>query len=167
MHAEATLIRAGLILTATGVVSAAIAEHRLDPANICLEITESVLMGEPDRVVGVLRRLHALGVRVAIDDFGAGYSSLAYIHRLPVDRIKIDRSFVGAMARDERTAAIVQATIDLAHRLDLEVVAEGVEDGKTLAELRRLGCDIVQGYFVARPMPAATLDRWLREDRRP
>lgn len=134
---------------------------------LILEITESVLMGEPDRVVGVLRRLHALGVRVAIDDFGAGYSSLAYIHRLPVDRIKIDRSFVGAMARDERTAAIVQATIDLAHRLDLEVVAEGVEDGKTLAELRRLGCDIVQGYFVARPMPAATLDRWLREDRRP
>jgi diguanylate cyclase (GGDEF)-like protein/PAS domain S-box-containing protein len=133
------------------------------PGALVLEITESLLMADAERTIGVLRRLRALGARLAIDDFGAGYSSLAYLDRLPIDRVKIDRSFVSALRRDARTATIVEATIALAHRLDLEVVAEGVEDATTLALLTDLGCDVAQGYHLARPMPAPALAAWLEQ----
>jgi diguanylate cyclase (GGDEF)-like protein len=127
-----------------------IESHRLE-----LEITESLIMGDPERVRGVVEGLKGIGVRLAIDDFGTGYSSLSYLKTLPVDLIKIDRSFVMGMAADESDAAIVQSTVELAHNLGLEVVAEGVEDAQTLAALARFGCDFAQGYFIARPCEAS------------
>jgi diguanylate cyclase len=132
------------------VERAGIEPHRLE-----LEITESLIMGDPDRVRAVVERLKEIGVRLAIDDFGTGYSSLSYLKSLPVDVIKIDRSFVMAMATDESDAAIVQSTIELAHNLGLKVVAEGVEDAETLAQLAQHGCDFAQGYFIARPCDVA------------
>jgi diguanylate cyclase (GGDEF)-like protein len=123
----------------------------IEPHRLELEITESLIMGDPDRVRAVVERLKEIGVRLAIDDFGTGYSSLSYLKTLPVDVIKIDRSFVMAMATEEGDAAIVRSTVELAHNLGLEVVAEGVEDAETLAQLARFGCDYAQGYFIARP----------------
>jgi diguanylate cyclase (GGDEF)-like protein len=128
---------------------------RVEPHRLELEITESLIMGDPQRVREVVERLKAIGVRLAIDDFGTGYSSLSYLKSLPIDVIKIDRSFVMAMGENESDAAIVRSTIDLAHNLDLAVVAEGVEDAETLAELARWGCDFAQGYFISRPCDAA------------
>jgi diguanylate cyclase (GGDEF)-like protein len=127
----------------------------IEPQRLELEITESLIMGDPDRVRGVVERLKQIGVRIAIDDFGTGYSSLSYLKTLPVDVIKIDRSFVMGMATDESDAAIVQSTIELAHNLGLGVVAEGVEDAETLEALAQFGCDVAQGYFIARPCGAA------------
>jgi diguanylate cyclase (GGDEF)-like protein len=123
--------------------------HRLE-----LEITESVIMSEPTRVREVLARLKAIGVRLAIDDFGTGYSSLGYLKTLSVDVLKIDRSFVMAMETSEPDRAIVRSTIELAHNLGLAVVAEGVESAATLDELARYGCDLAQGFHIARPCPA-------------
>jgi len=114
-------------------------------------------MSEPERVLAVLEEVRALGVGLAVDDFGTGYSSLAHLARLPVDTIKIDRSFVGGLDADEGRRAIVAATIDLGHTLGLRVVAEGVEDDRAVEELRALGCDIGQGYGLGRPVPADEL----------
>ena len=131
-------------------------EHfAVDPTRLELEITERVIMADPVRVKNVVERLKLIGVRLAIDDFGTGYSSLSYLKSLPLDVIKIDRSFVMGMDRPS-DRAIVRSTIDLGHNLGLTVVAEGVEDQETLDELNRYGCDLVQGYLIARP--AATLD---------
>ena len=105
-----------------------------------------------------------MGVRLAIDDFGTGYSSLAYLKRLPVDELKIDKSFVIGLVRDPDDAAIVRATIDLAHHMGLTVTAEGVEDRNVLETLRRFGCDHAQGMYVSRPLPAAEFERWSRQD---
>jgi diguanylate cyclase len=127
----------------------------VDATRLELEITERVIMADPVRVKNVVERLKRIGVRLAIDDFGTGYSSLSYLKSLPLDVIKIDRSFVMGMDR-ESDRAIVRSTIDLGHNLGLTVVAEGVEDQETLDELSRYGCDLVQGYLIARP--AATLD---------
>ena len=127
----------------------------VEPHRLELEITESLIMGDPQRVREVVERLKEIGVRLAIDDFGTGYSSLSYLKTLPVDVIKIDRSFVMAMRENESDAAIVRSTIDLAHNLDLAVVAEGVEDAETLVELARCGCDFAQGYYIARPCEPA------------
>jgi diguanylate cyclase (GGDEF)-like protein len=126
----------------------------VEPAWLELEITESVIMGDPGRVREVLERLKAIGVRLAIDDFGTGYSSLSYLKNLPVDILKIDRSFVMAMDANDDDRAIVRSTIDLAHNLGLSVVAEGVDSSQTLAELARYGCDVAQGFHIARPCPA-------------
>lgn len=129
------------------------------PTNmLTLEITEGTVMADPVRAAAALGELHAMGVKIAIDDFGTGYSSLVHLRRLPVDQIKIDRSFVMNMDRDDNDAAIVRSTIDLAHNLGLRVVAEGVESGYHLQRLAELGCDLAQGYFVARPALAASLD---------
>jgi EAL domain-containing protein (putative c-di-GMP-specific phosphodiesterase class I) len=114
-------------------------------------------MSEPERVLEMLRRVDALGVGLAVDDFGTGYSSLAHLGRLPVDTIKIDRSFVSGMIEDESNRAIVAATIELGHALGLRVVAEGIETAETAAELRALGCDIGQGYGLGQPVPADQL----------
>jgi EAL domain-containing protein (putative c-di-GMP-specific phosphodiesterase class I) len=126
------------------------------------EISEHTVMADQRRALDVLERLRALGVRLSLDDFGTGHSSLAYLKRLPLDEVKIDRSFVIGMADDADDAAIVRSTIDLARHLGLEVVAEGVETEATLRDLAGLSCHVAQGYFVSRPLPADELDPWLR-----
>jgi diguanylate cyclase (GGDEF)-like protein len=130
---------------------------------LTLEITENSLMAEPERAIEALEQLRRLGVRLSVDDLGTGYSSLAYLQRLPVDEVKIDRSFVQGMP-DEAAEAIVGAIVDLGHRLGRQVVAEGVETEEAYDRLRDLGCDTAQGYWVSRPLPAdavaAFLDRW-------
>ncbi len=142
-------------------VSAALQAAELPAGMLCLEITESALMEDPLSAQSTLRRLRDLGVATSIDDYGTGYSSLAYIKQLAVNELKIDRAFVGGMEADRSNAAIVRSTIELGHNLGLTVVAEGVETEHELAELRRFGCDEAQGYFFARPMPAPALERWL------
>jgi EAL domain-containing protein (putative c-di-GMP-specific phosphodiesterase class I) len=130
-------------------------------SSLLLEITESLIMTEPERAINTLTELRMLGVRLAIDDFGTGYSSLAYLHRLPVHEIKIDKSFVAAMAGKADRSNIVRASIELGHGLQLESVAEGVEDARTWDLLRLLGCDLAQGYFISRPMLAEQVLPWL------
>jgi diguanylate cyclase (GGDEF)-like protein/PAS domain S-box-containing protein/excisionase family DNA binding protein len=132
------------------------------PEALRVELTESAIMTDADRALSVLTQLHTQGVRISVDDFGTGYSSLSYLHRLPVDEIKIDRSFVQQMATADRDAAIVTSTIGLGRGLGLRVVAEGVEDQATWDLLAGLGCDVVQGYFVSRPLPATAFVGWLR-----
>jgi len=112
------------------------------------------MLADDPGAISALDRLHAHGVRIAIDDFGTGYSSLAYLRRIPVDTIKIDRSFIANIDRSGQDATIVTAIIAMAHALDLDVTAEGVERREQLDVLERLGCDAVQGYFLARPLPA-------------
>jgi diguanylate cyclase (GGDEF)-like protein/PAS domain S-box-containing protein len=129
----------------------------VDPQNLCLEITESVLMEDAEAVISVVERVRALGIRLSIDDFGTGYSSLGYLKRFPVDAVKIDRSFVNGLGADRGDSAIVSAVIGLAHALDLQVVAEGVETEHQLAELVALGCDEAQGYYFAPPQPVQDL----------
>jgi EAL domain-containing protein (putative c-di-GMP-specific phosphodiesterase class I) len=130
---------------------------------LCLEITESLIMDDPTKALSALGRLHRLGVRLSIDDFGTGYSSLAYLKKLPVQELKIDRSFVMHMSDDVGDAAIVRSTIDLAHNMGLRVVAEGIETAEIYQQLRNLGCDEAQGYFMSRPLPAAQIEPWLRQ----
>jgi diguanylate cyclase (GGDEF)-like protein/PAS domain S-box-containing protein len=137
-----------------------IAHYGVRPERISLEITESVAMAEPERTLRVLLRLHDLGVHLAIDDFGTGHSSLAYLRRLPVQTLKIDRSFVAGLTRDEASRSIVKATVELGHALGLEVTAEGVEDDEQLRAVRELGCDHAQGFLIARPMSAADMPSW-------
>ena len=138
-----------------------IREAGADPRELVLEITEGVIMSEPERVLQILRRLKRPGVRIAVDDFGTGYSSLAYLHRLPVDEIKIDKSFISAMAGDVSKSNIVRAAVDLGHSLRLEVVAEGIEDTQTWDLLTALGCDVAQGYYISRPLAAAAAEEWM------
>jgi EAL domain-containing protein (putative c-di-GMP-specific phosphodiesterase class I) len=138
-------------------VQRALADHALKADALEVEITESVLMADPQRASRTLEALHALGVHIAIDDFGTGYSSLAYLKRFPAQTVKIDRSFVSGLPQDRDDAAITQAVIAMAHSLGLEVVAEGVETQAQLDYLRRLHCDQAQGYLIGRPMPAAQL----------
>jgi EAL domain-containing protein (putative c-di-GMP-specific phosphodiesterase class I) len=132
------------VLTATG----------LPPAQLTLEVTESVLVQDVDRVVDRLRTLRTLGVRIAIDDFGTGYSSLSYLRRLPADTIKIDRSFVIDLAQDGASRTLVSSIIELARSLQLDVVAEGVEDAAQRSVLQSLQCSHAQGFLFARPQPA-------------
>ena len=131
--------------------------HGVPPERLRLEITEDTLMADPGRAAGVLAGLRTMGVGLSIDDFGTGYSSLSYLQRLPVSELKIDRCFVRDVARNPSDAAIVRATIDMARTLGLRTVAEGVEDEAGLATLRELGCDMVQGFHLGRPMAAADL----------
>lgn len=128
-------------------------ETGCDPALLELEITESSVMDDPDSALAILRELHDMGLRIAMDDFGTGYSSLSYLKRFPLDVLKIDRSFVADVPGDEDDEAIIDAIIAMAHRLKLKVIAEGVEEAEQLDFLRMHGCDRVQGYFFARPMP--------------
>jgi diguanylate cyclase (GGDEF)-like protein/PAS domain S-box-containing protein len=136
-------------------IRALIAEARVDPALIELEITESQLMQDPDHAIRVMHSLSSAGIGIAIDDFGTGYSSLSYLTRFPVSSLKIDRSFVADVLTDDADGAIVRAIIDMAHTLGFTVVAEGVETEAQAAFLRGLNCEQAQGYLFARPMPAA------------
>ncbi len=137
-------------------------QQNLAPDALAVEITESVLMADPQRANRTLQALHGLGVHISIDDFGTGYSSLAYLKRFPAQTVKIDRSFVNGLPVDRDDAAITQAVIAMAHSLGLAVVAESVETQAQLDFLRRLACDEVQGYFIGRPMPAAQLQARLQ-----
>ncbi|MGY1815637.1 putative bifunctional diguanylate cyclase/phosphodiesterase [Blastococcus sp. SYSU D00820] len=135
--------------------------HGVRPQSLTLEVTESVLLSDPERSLQVIQALADLGTTVSIDDFGTGYSSLAYLRALPVGELKLDRSFTAELLTDARTEAIVASTVELAHRLGLRVVAEGVEDEATLARLAALGCDESQGYLHSRGLPADELVSWL------
>ncbi len=130
---------------------------------ISFEITESAILDDPDRGIKSLERLSAFGCRLAIDDYGTGYSSLAYLRRLPVHELKLDKSLVAGMMGDTSDALIVRSTIELAHKLGLSVVAEGVEDEATLEGLRKLGCDVIQGFLLSHPLEATELVAWMRE----
>ena len=129
------------------------------------ELSEHTVMADPRRAGEVLDRLRALGVRLSLDDFGTGQSSLSYLKRLPLDEVKIDRAFVAGIVGDDHDALIVRSTIDLARNLGLEVVAEGVEGADVLQRLRSLRCDEAQGFHLSRPLPAEALVEWLRERR--
>jgi diguanylate cyclase (GGDEF)-like protein len=135
-------------------------KHGLPPQALQLEITESMIMSDPERALATVNQLSRLGVRLAVDDFGTGHSSLANLRRLPIDELKIDRSFVTPMLNDENDLIIVRSTINMAHDLGLRTIAEGVEDAATLAELSELGCDLVQGYHFSKPVPAEKFISW-------
>jgi diguanylate cyclase (GGDEF)-like protein len=138
-----------------------LSDHGVPPEALKLEITESMIMSDPDRALATITHLSALGVRFSVDDFGTGYSSLAYLSRLPIDELKIDRSFVSPMLTDASDLIIVRSTINLAHDLGLTIVAEGVEDEPTLRWLAQLGCDRAQGFHIARPMNPAAFASWI------
>ncbi|MFJ6836686.1 putative bifunctional diguanylate cyclase/phosphodiesterase [Streptomyces sp. NPDC091209] len=144
-----------------GAVAARLARHGVPPGALQLEITEHVLLEDPQRAADTLAALTAHGVKMSLDDFGTGYSSLVHLRRLPVSELKIDRSFVARLAVDTEDAEIVRCTVDLAHSLGLLVVAEGVEDDETWERLRDLGCDAVQGWLVAAAMPPEEATAWL------
>ncbi len=135
-------------------VRRAVVENGLGPGVLTLEVTETALLVDPRDAAAVLAALREAGARVSIDDFGTGYTSLTMLRQLAVDELKIDRTFVAAAAQAPADAAIVQALVDLAHRLSLDVVAEGVEDARTAAVVRDLGADVLQGFHFARPVPA-------------
>ena len=147
------------------IVSHLLERYAIPADLICLEITESGFMEDPAHAQRILEQLHDIGVHLSIDDYGTGYSSLSYIARLPVDELKIDRSFVSRMTQDDITSMIVRSTIELGHSLGLKVVAEGVEDEASFRFLRELGCDLAQGYFMSRPLAAPALEEWLRSSR--
>ena len=143
-------------------VAGLLERYAIPPARLTLEITESALMVDPVRAQTVLTGLGELGVRLSIDDFGAGYSSLGYLKQLPVTEVKIDQSFIRAMGDSGvKDMAIARAVIDLGHNLGMQVVAEGVEDQAVWDLLRAAHCDVSQGYYLSRPLPAAELERWL------
>jgi diguanylate cyclase (GGDEF)-like protein len=133
------------------------------PDWMTFEITESAIMADPAHALDILMRLHEMGIRFSIDDFGTGYSSLTYLKKLPVETIKIDKSFVINMIKNKDDAVIVRLTIDLAHNLGLKVIAEGVENKDLWDQLAVMGCDEAQGYYMCRPAPSSELTRWLSE----
>jgi diguanylate cyclase len=134
---------------------------------LVVEITESTIMADPTHALEILGRLNTMGVEIAIDDFGTGYSSMAHLKTLPVDELKVDRSFVSQMTSNASDAVIVRSTVDLGRNLGLRVVAEGVEDSQTLQELDALGCDAIQGYYISRPVAADELVQWLQRQQVP
>jgi diguanylate cyclase (GGDEF)-like protein len=152
--AAANIVDVGL----PAVVAGLLERHGVAGERLECEISEHTVMADPVRASDVLDGLRALGVRLSLDDFGTGHSSLAYLKRLPLDEVKIDRSFVAGMAEDENDAVIVRSTIDLARNLGLEVVAEGVETAEIMRTLADLRCDTAQGYHISRPLPAGELD---------
>ena len=144
-----------------GKVRNVLEKYQLLPEALLLEITETGVMLDPNQVIKTLDQLAAIGVKLSIDDFGTGYSSLLHLKRLPVHTLKVDKSFVIGMDKDEESASIVRATIDLAHSLGLSVTAEGVESGVVLEMLKEMGCDYCQGYYVGKPMSQHEMQVWL------
>jgi diguanylate cyclase (GGDEF)-like protein/PAS domain S-box-containing protein len=145
-------------------VADVIARTGIEASLLGLEITESVIMRDPVASTSALQALKEIGVRIAVDDFGTGYSSLAYLRRFPVDLLKVDQAFVQGLGRDPEDSAIVAAVVSLARTLGMEAIAEGVETDAQLAELRKLGCDMAQGFFMARPMAADAVEQLLASD---
>ena len=144
-------------------IIAVLEKHKLEARWLELEITESAVMDDTMRTVQVLAELDTLGARISIDDYGTGYSSLSYFRKLPLDDLKIDKSFVMGMGKNHEDATIVRSTIQMGHELGLRVVAEGVEDEQTWEKLTELGCDSAQGYYMARPLAPNDLLKWLCE----
>ena len=147
-------VRDLLDLDLPGDVASILTAQNLEPDALHLEITESMIMSDPDRALDTVTRLRELGVCISVDDFGTGYSSLSNLKRLPINELKIDRSFISSLPHDESDLIIVGSTINLGHDLRLNVVAEGVEDEITLKRLEKLGCDLAQGYYFGRPLPS-------------
>lgn len=147
-------------------VAAALRRHDVDPAALVLEVTETGILSDPARVDVVIAALRDQGVAIAVDDYGTGHASLGYLKRLRIDELKVDRSFVSDMRRNEQDYVIVRSTIALARDLGLRVVAEGIEDGETARSLRDLGCDVGQGYHLGRPTTAAQVVARLRDEQR-
>jgi EAL domain-containing protein (putative c-di-GMP-specific phosphodiesterase class I) len=148
-------------------VRAALDNADLPAGRLCLEITETLAMRETEWTIQTLRRLKEIGVRVAIDDFGTGHSSLNYLKRFPIDVVKIDGSFVNDITTSIVDNAIITAVVTLAETLGITTVAECVEDIDQYAQLRDLGCTLIQGYLFAKPMPSVELSRWLGDGTRP
>jgi EAL domain-containing protein (putative c-di-GMP-specific phosphodiesterase class I) len=145
------------------VVARSLKDACLQGSCLCLELTEGVAMDDAERTSRMLDELRNLGVRLSIDDFGTGYSSLNYLHRFPVETLKIDRSFIGTMDQDDRNQNIVRAIISLAHNLKMKVVAEGAETAEQVAMLAEMHCDYVQGFYFYRPMPASEVESLLED----
>jgi diguanylate cyclase (GGDEF)-like protein len=143
-------------------VSDLLARYGVPAELLTLELTESGVMADPQKALPVLRRLHTLGVILAVDDFGTGYSSLAYLRQLPVDEVKIDKSFVFGMGTDLSDLAVVRSIVELGHSLGLSVVAEGVEEDVARDQLSAMGCDVIQGYLISRPLSEGRLEAWLQ-----
>jgi EAL domain-containing protein (putative c-di-GMP-specific phosphodiesterase class I) len=137
--------------------------HGLDPDRLELELTERALMSDDAGTLGLLKRLREHGCRVSLDDFGTGYSSLSYLNRFPLDVVKLDRSFILDIPDSEDKSTLVEALIELAKKLRLHVVAEGVETAAQHEFLLRTGCDEIQGYYFAKPLPADALADWVRD----
>ena len=150
-------------LTIPDRIAELLKERNLPADALELEITESVIMANPAHALEILTRINRMGVALSIDDFGTGYSSLGYLKKLPVNAIKIDKSFVVHMTTEKNDAVIVRSTIDLAHHLGFKVVAEGVEDSDIWDSLVELGCDVAQGYYMSRPLAAPEMTQWLRK----
>jgi predicted signal transduction protein with EAL and GGDEF domain len=144
-------------------VESALADSGLGPESLALEMTESSIMGNAQQTLATLDRLKAMNVRLEIDDFGTGYSSLSYLQRLPFHTLKIDRSFIGEMTTGKGSMDIVKAILQLAHSLNLEVIAEGVETEQQLCKLRELGCDYFQGFLRSKPVDAKAAELLFRE----
>jgi len=143
-------------------VGEALELHQVPAQLLTFELTESAVMQDPERALPVLRALHELGIGLAVDDFGTGYSSLSYLRRLPVDEVKIDKSFVLGMGSDLSDLAVVRAIVDLGHSLSLSVVAEGVEEDAVRHQLADMGCDVAQGYLFSRPLGERRFEAWLQ-----
>lgn len=149
--------------TLPDLLATSLSTWKVDPARLTFEITESAIMIDPEKSLRVAKTLAEMGSRLSIDDFGTGYSSLSYLSQLPVRELKVDRSFVLRMMTNPQDATIVQSTIDLAHNLGLEVVAEGIENQRILKRLHKMGCNLGQGFFIAKPMAPADLESFLRQ----
>jgi diguanylate cyclase (GGDEF)-like protein len=145
------------------IVASLLASHAVPAKALILEVTESTIMADPVRAQSVVGRLDALGVQVAVDDYGTGYSSLAYLRDLAVRTLKLDKSFLKDLIHDPRATAIVRSTTDLAHALGMSIVAEGVEEANHVMMLRRFGCDLAQGFLYSRPLPTVEFLEWLRD----
>ena len=140
--------------------------YKLDPAYLELEVTETALMQDTESAISTLHHLKALGIRLAVDDFGTGYSSLSYLKQLPIDTLKIDNCFVRGLISDPKNQVILQSTIQMAHQLNLSIVAEGVETEAEQAFLSQHKCDYLQGFLIGKPMPAIALEKRLQQQKR-
>lgn len=155
-----------LLCTATALpdlISGVAVATGIKPEWVIFEITESMVMTEPERALEIIQRLHRMGYQFSIDDFGTGYSSLAYLKKLPLTEIKIDKSFVMDILTSENDAAIVKATVNLGHNLGLMVTAEGVESKEIMSKLMDYGCDVAQGYFLSKPVSVQNFNQWLSD----
>lgn len=147
------------------IVASALLRYGVQASQLELELTESMLMRDPEATTALMHRLKAIGVKLSLDDFGTGYSCFAYLGRFPIDRLKIDQSFVRDMVSNTHAASIVAAIISLSHRLNLQVIAEGVENEAQLAYLRRLGCDDIQGFLFSPPLAEADYLDFCQQDK--
>jgi EAL domain-containing protein (putative c-di-GMP-specific phosphodiesterase class I) len=144
------------------VVRSALAAHDLDPRFLEIELTETTVMDDAESSVEILEELSRMGVIVSVDDFGTGYSSMSYLRRFPIDKLKIDRSFIADLTKSSEAAAIVKSIISLAHSLRIKVVAEGVETAEQLQQLRVFGCDQYQGYYRSAALPPGEIEKFIQ-----